>query len=129
MKHYFWGILFALSLAIFSPFIVQAQSSLTTGSEVQLVNPIGGSARDGGNKQGTVNINIIIGNAIKVVLGIVGSISLLVFVFGGYQLLTSAGDDSKVRMGSNAMLYATIGLFIIFGAYAILNTILKGIAR
>lgn len=95
----------------------------------RLVNPIGGSAQKGGNPEGNINIPNIVGDAIKVALGIIGSITLLVFVYGGYQFLTSAGNSEKVQTGTHAMLYATIGLFIIFGAYAILGTILAGMTK
>lgn len=91
---------------------------------IPLINPIGGSAED---PQGQTNISQIVGNIIKVALGIIGSITLGIFVYGGFLWLTSAGNSEKVSQGSSAMLYAVIGLFIIFGAYAILNTIISGI--
>ncbi len=120
---------FILSSLLFLPSFLPLQAQRPAGSEVQLVNPIGGSARDGGNKQGSVNIKLIVGNAIQVLLGIVGSITLVTFVYGGFLWLTSAGNSEKVQSGTNTLLYSTIGLFIIFGAYAILNTILKGLAK
>lgn len=95
----------------------------------RLVNPIGGELKKGGNPEGNINIPNIVGDAIKVALGIIGSITLLVFVYGGYQFLTSAGNSEKVHTGTSAMLYAAIGLFIIFGAYAILGTILAGMTK
>ena len=128
MKLRILSLLFAFSL-LFLPSLIPIHAQVAPGSEIQLVNPIGGSAKDGGNKQGSINVKIIIGNAIQVLLGIVGSITLVTFVYGGYQWLTSAGNSDKVRSGSETLLYSTIGLFIIFGAYAILNTILKGLAK
>jgi len=128
MKLRLLSLIFIFSVALL-PSVATVSAQVTAGSQVQLVNPIGGSAKDGGNKQGVTNVKVVIGNAIQIVLGIVGSITLVAFVYGGFQWLTSAGNSDKVRSGSETMLYATIGLFIIFGAYAILNTILKGIAK
>lgn len=107
----------------------QSPSSRTFGNPdptpiIPLINPIGGTAED---PQGQTNISQIVGNVIKVALGIIGSITLGIFVYGGFLWLTSAGNSEKVSQGSSAMLYAVIGLFIIFGAYAILNTIISGI--
>lgn len=65
------------------------------------------------------------GNLIKVVMGVMGSVTLLAFVYGAFQWLTSAGEAEKVTAGKNTMLYATIGVFVIFSAYAILATILN----
>lgn len=111
------------------PVCIPTVSAQTQGSSVPLVNPIGGSTQTGGDKQGIINVKELVGKGLTVVLGVMGSIALAAFVFGGYMFLTSAGNDEKVRTGTNAILYSTIGLFIIFGAYAILNTILKGVAK
>ena len=81
---------------------------------ISLENPIG---------VGT-DINTIIGNIIKVSLGLVGAFALLVFVYGGFLWLTSGGNKEKVKTGSKAMLYAFIGIFLIFSSYAILNVVL-----
>jgi len=128
MKFRILSLLLVFSFALLPSFIT-VSAQVTAGSKVELINPIGGSAKDGGNKQGVTNVKEVVGKAIQVVLGIVGSITLVAFVYGGFQWLTSAGNSDKVRSGSETLLYATIGLFIIFGAYAILNTILKGIAK
>lgn len=75
----------------------------------------------------TVDVSIIIGNIIKGGMGVVGSITLLVFVAGGFMWLTSAGNQEQIKKGSQTMLWATIGLFIIFSSYAILNLVLGGL--
>ena len=66
----------------------------------------------------------LIGKVAQTALGIIGSLTLLAFMFGGFMWLTSAGNQEKVKKGTQTMLYATIGLFVIFGSYAILNQIL-----
>ena len=63
------------------------------------------------------------GNIIKVALGVMGSLALLAFVYGAFLWLTSAGKEEKVSTGTKAMLFATIGIFVIFSAYAILSTL------
>ncbi len=127
---YFLGLLTFICL-LFSLFPLSSQMVIaqTQGSSVPLINPIGGSTKTNGDRQGIINIKELVGKSLTVVLGVMGSVALAAFVFGGYMFLTSAGNDEKVRTGTNAILYSTIGLFIIFGAYAILNTILKGVAK
>lgn len=106
------GILLGLTLgiAIFTPIVVEAIG------DVSLENPLG-----------TTNISEILGSIVKKLLTILGSISLLVLVAGGFLWLTSAGNAEKVKLGTNTMLYAIIGLFIIFSSYAILNTVIGGL--
>jgi hypothetical protein len=70
------------------------------------------------------NINDIIVNVITTTLGIVGALALLAFVVGGVTWLTSAGSPEKVQTGTRTMLYATIGIVVIFTAYAVLSLVL-----
>ncbi len=100
-----------------------APSNKSNGT-VRLVNPIGGTEE---NPQGTFDMRIILGRAVQVVMGLLGSITLGVLFYGGFLWLTSAGNSDKVSKGSKTMLYAVIGLFIIFGSYGILSTIIQGV--
>ncbi|MFZ2189302.1 MAG: pilin [Candidatus Magasanikiibacteriota bacterium] len=91
-------------------------------SSVQLVNPIGGSIN---TPKGEVRFSMIFGKIIKTAMGIIGAITLLVFVYAGGLFLTSSGNAEQVKQGTNMMLWAAIGLFIIFSSYAILDLIFK----
>ncbi len=71
--------------------------------------------------QFVVNIGIF-------VLGISGSIILLIFFYGGMLWITARGKSEVVQHGKDAMIGAVIGLIIILGAYAgvtLLISILK----
>ena len=65
----------------------------------------------------------IIGTVIKGVLGILGSITLLMLIWGGFQWLTSAGNSERVEKGSKTMLWALIGTVVIFSAYILISTL------
>lgn len=88
----------------------------TKPQTVSLVNPLG-----------TTNLIEIFGKLIKAFVGLVGMIVLVVFVYGGFMWLLSAGNPEKIKKGTQAMMYALIGLFIIFSAYVIISTILKAL--
>ncbi|MBI5222212.1 MAG: hypothetical protein HY980_01815, partial [Candidatus Magasanikbacteria bacterium] len=91
---------------------------------VKLVNPLGGDEK---NPKGQTDMRVLLGNIIKGAMGIVGSLTLVVFVYGGFLWLTSAGKAEQVKKGTDAMMWAAIGLFLIFGAYAILSLVLEAI--
>lgn len=96
---------------------------LTSGGPVSLNNPLTG-------QQGDVPGGIpgLIGRVINGVLGIVGSLALLMFIYGGLLWMTSAGNDEKVKQGKDVLIWATLGLLIIFASYALVNFIIfKGI--
>lgn len=102
---------------------ISQSSSGGMDEPVPLANPL---ART--NEQGeTYNPSItqIVGEAIQVVLGIVGSISLVVLIYGAFLWLISAGNEEMVKRGTKTMMFAAIGLFIIFSSYAILSMILS----
>lgn len=50
----------------------------------------------------------------QLILGITGSAALLMFVYGGFVLLSSGGDSGKVTTGKTILRNAIIGIFIIF---------------
>lgn len=67
------------------------------------------------------DIRVIIKNIITGLLGIIGAISLLMFVWGGSGWLLSAGNPEKVKAGTNTMLWAIIGIVFVFISYTFLN--------
>ena len=112
---------FCAQFLVFSS--VLAQTAGEVGREpAQIINPIGGTEK---NPIGATTPTVIIAGVIGKVLGIMGSVTLLVFVYGGFQWLTSAGNQEKVGKGSKTMLYAAIGLAVIFSSYAMLNLLIK----
>jgi len=69
----------------------------------------------------------LIGRIINSVLGIVGSLALLMFVFGGLTWMTSSGNPEKIQKGKNIIVWAAIGLVIVFFAYGITRVLIVGI--
>jgi hypothetical protein len=122
-----------LMISLFLPLQLFAAGGTVSGGE--LVNPIGGTkdnprgiSREAvKDKDVTAPINELAARVIKSALGLVGSLTLLVFIYGGFMWLTSAGSAEQVKKGWHAMIYSALGLFIVFGAYAILSLVIKGL--
>ena len=92
---------------------------------IELTNPIGGTDA---KKIGTTDIRVILGKIVAKALTVLGSISLIVFVIGGVFFLTSRGNQESIKKGTDTMLWAVIGLLVIFSSYAILNLFLGKLA-
>ena len=90
---------------------------VSSGATVTLPNPIGVN-----------DPRVIIGNIIKVSLGLVGSVALLLFIYGGLMMMTAAGNSDRVSKGRNTLVWAAIGLIVIFGSYALVNFLLQSVA-
>lgn len=80
----------------------------------ELVDPLGGG-----------DIPTLIGSIIKYVLGIVGSIALLMFIYGGFMWLTSGGNPEKIKKGRDVLVWAALGLAIIFLSYTLVGFVIK----
>ena len=55
------------------------------------------------------------------ILGAVGAIATVYFIYGGFLVLTSAGTAEKVDKGKKTMIYAVLGMIAIILSYSILQ--------
>jgi uncharacterized BrkB/YihY/UPF0761 family membrane protein len=97
--------LLALPLFWLAPLLVKAE---------ELTNPLTGNSTP-------ISIETLASRLIKGALGLVGVISLLMFIYGGFLWLISAGDSEKVKKGKDIMIWSVLGIVIIFASYAILS--------
>lgn len=67
----------------------------------------------------------IIGNIIKTILTIVGALALGMFVYGGFTWLTSGGSPDRIKKGRDILVWAVIGLVIIFASYTLVDFLLR----
>jgi len=104
-------IILFLTLLIF-PIVTIAQTEAGSDS-VSLPDPL-----DGTNPQA------LIGRIINAVLGIVGSIALAMFIYGGFTWMTAAGSNEKVQKGKDILIWAALGLVVIFASYALVNFVI-----
>lgn len=84
---------------------------------VNVVNPINATS-----------VPELVNNVVRTILGIVGALALFMFVYGGMLWMTSGGNSTRIEKGKDTLIWATIGLFVIFASYAILNFILTALA-
>jgi hypothetical protein len=62
---------------------------------------------------------------VNVILFIIGAVSVIMIIFGGFRYVTSGGDSGGVTSAKNTILYAVVGLIVAVLAYAIVNFVLK----
>jgi hypothetical protein len=55
----------------------------------------------------------------KFVIGIIGSIILVYFIYGGIYMISSGGDSGKVKKGKDIIINSVIGLAIVMFAYVL----------
>jgi hypothetical protein len=86
--------------------------------EIRLGDPLGGVIS---------TPQVLIGKIINAVLGVVGSLALLMFVYGGLVWMTSSGSAEKVKQGREIIVWSAIGLAIIFAAYGLVRILIQAV--
>lgn len=117
MNKFFISLVF-LMVFLFTPVFVLAQASVqnNTSGTPSLSNPL---------KVETPQQ--LIGQIINAVLGVVGSLALLMFVFGGLTWMTSGGSAEKIKKGRDILVWAAIGLIVVFSAYGLVRVLILGV--
>ena len=88
---------------------------------VCLENPLG-------NSDAAKSPQILLGNIIRSVLGVIGSLALVMFIYGGITWMLSGGNLLGVIRGKRIIIWATWGLIIIFSAYALVKFVITAVA-
>ena len=87
---------------------------------VCITNPLTGTSESS-------DPNTLIGRVINVALGLVGSLALVMFIYGGLTWMLSGGSSDKTSKGKNIIIWAALGMIMIFSAYAIVNFALRDV--
>jgi hypothetical protein len=79
------------------------------------------------NPLGETDPRKIIGRVIAALLSIIGSLVLLMFVYGGMLWITSMGEPKKVQKGKDILVWTVAGLGIIAAAYVITTALINSL--
>jgi PKD repeat protein len=60
-------------------------------------------------------------------LGFLGLLAVLIVIYGGVLYLTAGGNEENSTTGKKAIMYAGIGLLIVMGSFAFVNTIISSV--
>ena len=63
----------------------------------------------------------LIGNIIGGILGLTGTITVIMMIYGGLLWMTAGGNEQTFRKGKQIIAYTAVGLALIFSSYAILS--------
>jgi len=74
--------------------------------------------------ESVAGIFCVLANIINTMITVAGAVVFLILVYGGLQYMVSGGDEKALATSKSTITHAVLGLFIIFGAVLIINTIL-----
>lgn len=74
---------------------------------------------------GTTGINALIVSFINIFSIVVGVVAVIMLMYGGFRYITSGGDSGNVSNAKNTIIYAIVGLVIVFAAQGIVQFVLS----
>ena len=117
-----------LIAAIFASIFI---ANISLASAQGIIPNASGDACPGGKDAtycGNYEVNDFISLAINIskwILGMVGSLSLIMFIYGGVLFLVSTGSTEKISKAKNILVAAVVGLIIVFTSYLIIKFVMN----
>jgi len=111
MKKY---LILALLIVLLVPIAISAQEEDCPAGKICIDNPTTSKSLWG-----------LLDKVINFIFYISISIASLMIIVGAYFFLTSAGEPGKVQTAKNVILYALIGLVVVFLSKAIIGMLAK----
>jgi hypothetical protein len=97
------------------------QNSLCAGANLDVTS----NCQSGITSQdATAKINDLIADVINIFSLVVGVVSVIMIIYGGFRYITSGGESNSVSSAKNTILYAIIGLVIVALAQFIVRFVL-----
>ena len=113
------GLLLGLPISVF------AQGDVSRGlGSIRLLFPIGGIA----GSQSLTGPGGLIYRIISLLLVVAGALAVLFVIIGGYQYITSHGNEEKSESGKKTLVNAIIGVVVIVLAWVIINVVVNTIS-
>gem|GEM_PF-2002131 len=91
----------------------------TTGAEIpdiSVLNKVGGG----------LTIQTFIGRVLKGIIQFIGSIAFVMYIYGGFLWMTSAGNSSKQDKAKKILVWTTLGIFVILSSYILVDFLFRG---
>ncbi|HEV2412505.1 MAG TPA: pilin [Candidatus Saccharimonadales bacterium] len=127
----------AVSMATFlSLFVVSLVPATATYAALNGNNPIQGGVCNGVISSGTstcesnnnTGINSVVKSAINILSFIIGAVSVVMIIIGGFRYIVSGGDSGQIGNAKNTIIYAVVGLIIVIFAQIIVHFVIGNVS-
>jgi hypothetical protein len=109
----------AVSLVLMAPAVALGQNQVSDGLRTGGLQGLFGY----GGLNSSQSLTELIANVIMLLFA--GAIAVVFVIIGGYQYLTSGGNEETAEKGKKTLINAIIGVVIIVMAYVIINVIVN----
>lgn len=102
----------------------EIQESLCSGANLEAPGSTTPCETDNGT-----GVNGIVNTVITVFSWVVGVVSVIMIIVGGFKYVTSGGESSGVTSAKNTILYAIVGLIIVAVAQIVVKFVLSNVNK
>ncbi|MEK7059340.1 MAG: pilin [Patescibacteria group bacterium] len=123
------------SLAMLTPGLVPAMTGVASAGIVgNLCNGANAAAENGNASGGCGNtgkgdvgdsLGPLAYKIVKAFSIVVGAISVIMIIYGGFRYITSGGDSGRVGNAKNTLIYAIVGMIIVALAQVIVHFVIN----
>lgn len=71
------------------------------------------------------SIQKLIGNAIQTLMGLLGSVALVMFVYGGVLWMTAMGNGEKTKKATQIIIWSSLGVIVILASWTIVDFVFE----
>lgn len=64
---------------------------------------------------------------IRYFLGLLAIFATFVFIYGGFLMLTSAGEADRVKKAKETLFWASLGIVTVLGSWVFIRTVLEAV--
>jgi len=128
MKKYRFILIILSTIILLNAFIVNAIGSLDSFKDVDGTQNSSKTISENAGVTTNRTIPEIIGLIIKTVIGLTGTVCLVIIVYSGVSIMFANGDKDRILKARNNMVPCIIGLAIVAASYAITDFIIKQIS-
>jgi hypothetical protein len=127
ISNFFLAIFLIIPLLGYQPTPVFAACPPDCGSSEEVPKNSGSKTVSLTNPIGSSDVPTLIGKIISAVLGVIGSLALLMVIYGGFTWMLAAGSSEKIKKGRDIIVWAILGLVVIFTSYALVRFVITSI--
>ena len=100
-------------------------NTISTGNPPQAGGTVNYGYSTVTNPLQTVSVPVVAGRIVNAFLLIVGSIFLIIIIYGGFVWMTAAGNEAKVAKGRKTLSWGVMGIIVIFLAWMLVAFIFE----
>jgi hypothetical protein len=71
------------------------------------------------------NVGELIRKVLNIAFALIGSVSLLFLIIGGFRYMASGGNEEQATLGRKTMTYAILGLVVVIMAITLVNIVVN----